>query len=72
MIRPPCLNFAIYTVHMRSYMLPSRSMGSWQNVVVASKSGPVETVPTVPVATALNLSSVEELSRFVQLGLILA
>jgi len=24
-----------------------------RNVVVASKSGPVETVPTVPVATAL-------------------
>jgi len=29
MLRPPCLNFAVYTVHMRSYMLPSRSMGSW-------------------------------------------
>jgi len=27
-----------------------------RNVVVASKSGPVETVPTVPVATALNYS----------------
>ena len=27
-----------------------------RNVVVASRSGPVETVPTVPVATALQLS----------------
>ena len=25
----PCLNFAIYAVHMQSYMLPSHSMGSW-------------------------------------------
>jgi len=30
-IRPPCLNFAVYTVHMRSYMIPSRSMGSCSN-----------------------------------------
>ena len=37
-----------------------------RNVVVASKSGPVETVPTVPVATALGLtsrSSVNHLTR---------
>ena len=28
-IHPPFLNFAVYTVHMQSYMLPSHSMGSW-------------------------------------------
>ena len=35
-IHPPSSNFAVYTVHMRSYMLPSRPMGSIYKVLKSS------------------------------------
>ena len=32
----PCLNFAVYTVHMQCYMLPSHPMGSIYKVLKSS------------------------------------